>query len=37
MISFMLGKLVTPKTASEYAFIMFDIENAEDINKGKET
>lgn len=28
-------KLVTPKTASEYAFIMFDIENAEDINKGK--
>ncbi|WP_353462532.1 peptide ABC transporter substrate-binding protein [Mammaliicoccus sciuri] len=27
-------KLVDPKTASEYAFIMFDIENAEDINKG---
>lgn len=28
-------KLVNPKTASEYAFIMFDIKNAEDINKGK--
>ncbi|WP_323702878.1 peptide ABC transporter substrate-binding protein [Mammaliicoccus sp. Dog046] len=28
-------KLVDPKTASEYAFIMFDIKNAEDINNGK--
>nr|WP_263313838.1 peptide ABC transporter substrate-binding protein [Mammaliicoccus sp. Marseille-Q6498] len=28
-------KLVDPKNASEYAFIMFDIKNAEDVNKGK--
>lgn len=27
-------KMVDPKNASEYAFIMYDIENAEDINKG---
>lgn len=26
--------VVDPKTGSEYAFIMFDIENAEEINKG---
>lgn len=26
--------VVEPETASEYAFIMFDIENAEEINKG---
>lgn len=26
--------VVDPETASEYAFIMFDIENAEEINKG---
>ncbi|WP_312039388.1 peptide ABC transporter substrate-binding protein [Macrococcoides bohemicum] len=27
--------VVDPKTASEYAFIMYDIENAQEINKGK--
>ncbi|WP_414052328.1 peptide ABC transporter substrate-binding protein [Macrococcus animalis] len=27
--------VVDPKTASEYAFIMFDIENAQEVNKGK--
>lgn len=28
-------KAVDPKTASEYAYIMYDIKNAEDINLGK--
>lgn len=28
-------EVVNPKTGSEYAFIMFDIENAQDINEGK--
>lgn len=27
--------VVDPRTASEYAFIMFDIENAQEVNKGK--
>ena len=33
MILNMHGNVVNPETASEYAHIMFDIKNAEKINK----